>query len=105
MSVTNILNNIPANLPEEVFETIIKTDEVKIERIISYGHTTEINKWYEQSKNEWVIVLKGKATIRFENDSLHKLNIGDYLNIPACVKHRVEWTEENCETIWLAVHY
>ena len=23
----------------------------------------------------------------------------------AHVKHRVEWTDSTCETIWLAVHY
>ncbi len=105
MSTNNLFNNIPQNLPEEVFETIIKTDNIQIERIISHGHITEKNKWYEQNKNEWVIVLKGKAVIRFENDSVYELNVGDYLNIPAYIKHRVEWTEENSETIWLAVHY
>ena len=94
MSTNNLFQNIPENLPDEVFETIIKTEDVQIERIISYGHITEKTKWYEQSKNEWVVVLKGKATIQFKNDTLHTLNEGDYLNIPAHIKHRVEWTEK-----------
>jgi len=105
VSTNSLFSNIPQNLPEEIFETIIKTDNVQIERIISYGHTTENNKWYEQDKSEWVLVIKGQATIRYENDSLYKLNSGDYLNIPAHIKHRVEWTEKNSETIWLAIHY
>ena len=105
MSTNNLFKNIPENLPDEVFETIIKTEDIQIERIISNGHITEKTKWYEQSKNEWVVVLKGKATIRFNNDTLHTLNEGDYLNIPAYIKHRVEWTEKDNETIWLAVHY
>jgi cupin 2 domain-containing protein len=105
MSVNNIFKNISDSLPDEVFETIIKTEDIQIERIVSYGHITEKDKWYEQNKNEWVIILKGKASIRFENESLHELNVGDYINIPAHIKHRVEWTEEDSKTIWLAVHY
>lgn len=104
-SVNNLFQNIPDALPEEVFETIINTENVQIERIVSYGHTTEKNKWLQQNKNEWVIVLKGQASIQFENAALYELHTGDCLNIPADVKHRVEWTEKNAETIWLAVHY
>jgi cupin 2 domain-containing protein len=30
---------------------------------------------------------------------------GAYVHIPAHRKHRVEWTDPNQPTIWLAVHY
>lgn len=30
---------------------------------------------------------------------------GDYVTIPAHRRHRVEWTDQAEETIWLAVHY
>jgi cupin 2 domain-containing protein len=30
---------------------------------------------------------------------------GDFLNIPAHRRHRVEWTTPGEPTIWLAVHY
>jgi cupin 2 domain-containing protein len=33
------------------------------------------------------------------------LSEGDYILIPARVKHRVEWTSKDHATIWLAVHY
>jgi cupin 2 domain-containing protein len=33
------------------------------------------------------------------------MNPGDFINIPAHKKHRVEWTPPEERTIWLAVHY
>lgn len=101
----NIFNNIPADLSEEVFQTLCKSENVHIERIISNGQSTPENEWYDQENNEWVILLQGKAGIRFENEELEELNAGDFINIPAHKKHRVEWTEKDVETIWLAIHY
>jgi len=101
----NIFKNIPQNLPEELFETLVKNDSVHIERIVSYGQATADEQWYDQEKNEWVLLLKGAAKIKFEKDEMINLQPGDYLNIAAHKKHRVEWTQENTETIWLAIHY
>tara|TARA_B100002003_G_scaffold249635_2_gene286529 strand:+ start:404 stop:601 length:198 start_codon:yes stop_codon:yes gene_type:complete len=62
--------------------------------------------WYDQNTNEWVILLKGKAKLAFqESNNPVELTSGDYINIPSHVKHRVEWTDPSQETIWLAVHY
>ena len=33
------------------------------------------------------------------------MKTGDYINIPAHRKHRVEWTDPEEDTIWLAIHY
>jgi cupin 2 domain-containing protein len=33
------------------------------------------------------------------------LSAGDYVNIEAHERHRVEWTREDIETVWLAVFY
>jgi cupin 2 domain-containing protein len=38
-----------------------------------------------------VIVLKGAARLRFE-DGMVEMTPGDFFNIPAHKKHRVEWT-------------
>ncbi len=101
----NIFKQIPKDLTDEIFEDIIKTDNLKIERIISNGHTSPKFGWYESEQNEWVIVLKGEAVLSFENSDDVKLNTGDYLNITANKKHKVSWTLPNAETVWLAVHY
>jgi cupin 2 domain-containing protein len=85
----NFFNNIPNSLPKEVFETIIQTENLKIERIISKGQKSEESFWYDQDQAEFVSLLKGKARIQFETQTV-ELAAGDYLNIAAHQKHRVE---------------
>ena len=102
----SLFESIPGELPEELFDTISSTDDVKIERIVSRGHASPGGFWYDQEKNEFVLVLRGSAGLKLENeDDIIVLKAGDYINIEAHVKHRVEWTDSTCETIWLAVHY
>ncbi|DAB28685.1 MAG: cupin [Sulfurimonas sp. RIFOXYD12_FULL_33_39] len=102
---SNIFQNIPKHLEEEFFEELISKNGVKIERIVSFGHTTKEFEWYDQSSDEWVILLRGEAILSFEDEVDVRLFSGDYINIPAHKKHRVSWTKEDSETIWLAVHY
>lgn len=102
---TNIFTDIPADLPEELFECIVKRENVHIERIVSKGNITPTDQWYDQNWDEWVLLLQGQATILYEKDMQSiTLSIGDYLLIPAHTKHRVEWTAPEHHTIWLAVH-
>lgn len=106
MDIKNIFSVIQKQAPEEILETIIQAHQCKIERIISRGHATTVGEWYNQDKNEWVLVLKGNARLLFEgDDELVVMKTGDYINIPAHRKHRVEWTDPTEETIWLAVYY
>jgi cupin 2 domain-containing protein len=103
---TNIFKKIPEQLPEELIENIVQRDHIQIERIVSKGHTTASDQWYDQDRDEWVILLQGQAIILYEQDmqSVH-LGAGDYLLIPAHTRHRVEWTQPNFNTIWLAAHF
>lgn len=101
----NIFSNIPENIPDEIFEKIISNDKMKIERIVSKGQSSPKDFWYDQGQNEWVLLLKGKAKLQFDHDETVVLREGDYINIPAHKKHRVEWTDPNEETIWLAIFY
>lgn len=103
MLTQNIFQSLPDNLENEVFESLVQNDNLRIERIISNGHRSPESGWYDQADNEWVILLKGEAMLSFEQgDDVH-LKPGDYLNIPAHCKHKVSWSKT--ETIWLAVHY
>lgn len=109
-NISNIFTTIPKDLCNEVFETIIKNDNVTIERIISFGHTSPPTGWYDQDRNEWIIVLKGSAEIVFltpsgQNETTATLSVGDHINIPAHTKHKVTWTTAESPTIWLAIHY
>lgn len=103
--MSNIFENVPIDLAQEVFESIVNSDAVTVERIVSKGHTSPETGWYDQSRHEWVLVLKGGALLEFEDRESVRLNPGDYVNIPAHQKHRVAWTDTFCETIWLAIHY
>lgn len=105
MQKTNIFSNIPKKLDEELFEDIISNDKLKIQKIVSEGHTTDKFEWYDQDSDEWVIVLHGEAILSFENEDDVNLKPGDYINIPAHKKHRVSWTTSDKKTIWLAVHH
>lgn len=89
---------------EEVLETLIKTPGLLVERIVSHGQTTVIGEWYDQAGDEWVLLLTGRAVIRFESDETIELLPGDYLFIPAHRKHRVEFTSADPDCIWLAIH-
>lgn len=105
MGLSNIFESIPGNLDDEVVDLIVQNENATIERIISRGHTSPATGWYDQQKDEWVMVLKGEAIISFENGKAVNLKAGDYINIPAHTKHRVKWTDPNVATVWLAVHY
>lgn len=103
--MANLFENIPDNLHAELFTDLHKEEKIRIERIVSLGHTSPESGWYNQDENEWVIVLEGSGTILFENGIGQILNKGDYINIPAHTKHKVVRTEPNSLTIWLAVFY
>ncbi len=105
MKSKNIYKSIPNDSNKEIFEELLKTNNVTIERIISAGHRSPDSGWYDQENNEWVIVLKGKAVLVFEDQITINLSEGDYLNIPSHTKHKVTWTDPDSETIWLAIHY
>jgi cupin 2 domain-containing protein len=96
-------------LPQEVsqlekFEQIVSGKNIQIERIISTGQTTRSGQWYDQTTDEWVILLQGEAELSYVDASRIKLKAGDYLLIPAHTKHRVEYTSVEPACIWLAVH-
>ncbi|MBI3125232.1 MAG: cupin domain-containing protein [Ignavibacteriales bacterium] len=101
----NIFAEIPDTLPEEVFEKITEGKDFFVERIISDGHTSPPNFWYDQETNEFIMLMSGSAKILYDDGNSFSLSPGDYLIIPAHQKHRVEETDKTQKTIWLAAHY
>ncbi|MEI6428128.1 MAG: cupin domain-containing protein [Pseudanabaena sp. ELA607] len=97
--------SLPHPLPiDETFLPIIHTSQILIEKIISVGHTTPADQWYDQDRDEWVMLLQGNATLAFEDGTMTDLAQGDYLLIPAHCRHRVIATSHEPHCIWLAVH-
>ena len=102
----SLFDTIPVTLQEELFLTLAEADGVRIERIVSEGHTTPLGEWYEQDRDEWVLLVSGGATLLFEsNAALVTLLPGEYVLIPAGCRHRVERTDSAQKTVWLAVHF
>ncbi len=103
--VRNIYEGTPDTIDQEFLEVLMENKSFRIERIISQGHSSPDNYWYDQSSNEFVLLLSGSAEIKFENDKIKYLKPGDYLVIPARKKHRVEKTDPGQDTVWLTIHY
>ncbi|HQM85522.1 MAG TPA: cupin domain-containing protein [bacterium] len=103
ISKSNIYANIPASAKDEITEILAQSKSVRIERIISTGQASAQGFFYDQEENEFVIVLKGKAVIGYEDGTTTELSEGDFLNIPAHLKHRVDFTSN--PTVWLAVFF
>ena len=103
--VVNIFTGIPDQLKHEAFEDLLKADNIRIERILSKGHSSPEAGWYDQDENEWVMVLEGSGEITFENGNVVVLSKGDYLNIPSHCRHKVSWTDPDSITVWLAIFY
>ena len=102
ISVKNIFARVPQNSAEEEFVTLFENSSLKIERIVSHSHASPEGFWYDQTEDEWVIILRGEANLEFASGEQVEMGEGDYLTIPRHVKHRVRRTGP--DTIWLAVH-
>jgi cupin 2 domain-containing protein len=102
--ITNIFDDLPQQLPKELVQTLIRAADMRIERIVSHGHASPLDFWYNQPQHEWVIVLKGEARLQFE-DGMVEMKSGDFINIPAFKRHRVDWTTPDEPTVWLGVRY
>jgi cupin 2 domain-containing protein len=105
MIPANLFADIPTGLPAELVQTLVDGADVRIERIVSHGHSSPDGSWYDQETDEWVLVLQGAARLQFECQQPIELRPGDTVDIPAHVRHRVDWTTPAEPTVWLAVHY
>ena len=104
--MNNLFENLTSLLPEELVVVLARNSAVRIERIVSTGHHSPQDSWYDQKEDEWVVVLRGEARLLFENATVPiTMKPGDHVNIPAHQKHRVEWTTPYEPTVWLAVFY
>ena len=106
MKIKNIneIDKLPIG-ENEFFDTLCKSANVHVERIISNGQTTPPGKWFDSDKNEWVLLVQGKATLQMENNTLIHLKAGDYLLIPAHQKHRVSYTSAKPHCIWITLYF
>lgn len=51
-------------------------------------------------------MLEGAADLQIGGEAApRRLGPGDYVEIPPHVRHRVEWTDPDRPTVWLAVNW
>jgi cupin 2 domain-containing protein len=99
---SNLFTNIPTYLPAELTQVLLQAPSIRIQRIVSQGHASPEGFWYDQDEDEWVLLVQGAARLRFE-DGVVEMRPGDYLYIAAHTRHRVEWTDPEQKTVWVAV--
>lgn len=102
----NLFADIPTQLPEELVQTLVQTAQARLERIVSRGHVTPRGSWLAEPQDEWVVLLRGRATLVVDGQADPvRMRPGDHLIIPAGQRHRVEQTDPAQPTVWLALHY
>lgn len=104
MNKGNLFSPLPDASGKEIFDPLLKTENILLERIVSKGQATPKGEWYDQEKDEWVVLLKGGAGLLIEGQEVMTLVPGDHVFLPAHCRHRVEWTVEDEVTVWLALH-
>ncbi len=100
----NIFKGLAKAADAEFFEEVFSNQNLRIERIVSYGYASPESFWYNQPDDEWVILLSGNAELQFKHQPSVKLNTGDYIFIPANEEHRVSYVSHEPQCIWLAIH-
>ena len=106
MTPKNLFADIPADLRQELFTPLLSGQDFRLERIVSLGHVTPAGQWYDQPEDEWVVLLTGAAELEIAGEEAPvALRPGDYLLLPAGLRHRVSWTDTKEKTVWLALHY
>ena len=102
----NLFADVPHGLTAEQVVTLLRAPGVRVERIVSTGQASPPDFWYDQPGAEWVLLLQGAAALRIEGEGEPKSLVpGCHVYIPAHVRHRVEWTQADPPTIWLALHF
>jgi cupin 2 domain-containing protein len=103
--LTNLFQDLPIETKNEVFTQLLSRQGVRIERIVSNGHYTPVDTPFHQDHDEWVLLLRGSASLWIDKDGEHDLFPGDHVLIPARCTHRVTRTAKDQPTVWLAVHF
>jgi cupin 2 domain-containing protein len=105
LAAGNLLDNLPATGTEQTITALLTTPHVRNERNETHAHARPPGFWYDPEAAEWVVVVTGAAGLHIDGEAEpRRLGPGDYLLIPAHVRHRVAWTAADQPTVWLAVH-
>eukprot|EP00607_Mallomonas_marina_P004210 CAMPEP_0182428084 /NCGR_PEP_ID=MMETSP1167-20130531/21008_1 /TAXON_ID=2988 /ORGANISM="Mallomonas Sp, Strain CCMP3275" /LENGTH=142 /DNA_ID=CAMNT_0024610745 /DNA_START=288 /DNA_END=713 /DNA_ORIENTATION=+ len=92
--------------PEEQLTPLLSCPiGLRVNHIVSTGHVTAEDEWYDQQDNEWVLLINGTATLQFVDGMTHDMVAGSYLYIPRHCRHRVLRTSVSPAAVWVAIHH
>jgi cupin 2 domain-containing protein len=101
----NLLESLPDPAAGEAVDPIASGRDVRVERIVSRGHRSPDGFWYDQDEAEWVLLLRGSARLALADGRTVDLVPGTWAHLEAHERHRVEWTDPDRDTVWLAVFH
>jgi cupin 2 domain-containing protein len=103
VSSGSLFAGIPSDLPHELTTALTAAPGLRVERIVSRGQVSPPGFWYDQDEDEVVLLVAGRARLLLEGQPERALAPGDWIHIPAHVRHRVTFTAQGEDTIWFAV--
>ena len=103
---SNLLAPAPVASGQEIEEELCSGKDWRLMRISSNGARSPDGFWYQQREHEWLTLLKGSARMRLDDpEEWIELSVGDQLMLPAGRRHRVERTDADPGTVWLALYW
>jgi cupin 2 domain-containing protein len=63
----NLFDDLPRQSDKEVLTELLWRKGVRIERIVSTGQSTPVDKPYNQEYDEWVLLVSGSAGLCVAN--------------------------------------
>jgi len=104
LDIDRLVEALPEPAETEDVRIIWQSPNMRVERIVSYGHASEDGFWYDQDEDEWVMVLTGQGVLQIDGEAKPRtLEPGEAMKLPAHTKHRVVSTTADEATVWLAI--
>ncbi|CUW38923.1 conserved protein of unknown function(RmlC-like jelly roll fold,20-110) [Magnetospirillum sp. XM-1] len=101
----SLIQPLPDAFDAEVFDALLDGGKFRLLRIVSNGQATPEGQWLDQDDDEWVLLVAGAAMLLIEGEETGRGMVpGDWLLLPAHCRHRVDWTDPDQPTVWLALH-
>ena len=102
----NLLATCCPQAGEESTRVLASAETWRLVLIASNNYRSPLSEWIDQADHEWVLVLRGSACVALQSpDRIVDLSPGDHLLLSPHQRHRIERTDGDPGTLWLALHW
>ncbi|MGC6482850.1 MAG: Nif11 domain/cupin domain-containing protein [Synechococcus sp.] len=106
LRVDPLFRGRPPSMGAEHIRTLHSGETWRLELIHSCAASTPADIWYDQQEHEWLTLLRGSARLQLDDPwQVLDLCVGDGLYLPPHRRHRVERTDPDPGTLWLALYW